>query len=202
MLGFYVTWHPLDRYKKELKSYSTVNTVTINKRRDGEEVVIGGLVNKLKFTQTKKNNEKMAIVTIEDLDGSLEALVFPRAFKECGQHLVKDAILFFKGNVDKKEQTPKLLVNEITPLADAHKKFTRSIHVRLVTGGEEEEKMKNLQQILSKHPGPTPVYLEFLDKNNVRSQMLVDRSLFVLANENLVSSLQEALGEEAVSLRM
>ncbi len=202
MLGFYVTGHPLDRYKKELKSYSTVNTVSIAKRRDGEDVVIGGLVNKLKFTQTKKNNEKMAIVTLEDLEGSIETLVFPRTFKEHGQHLQKDAIVFFKGNVDKKEQTPKLLVNEITPLADAHKKFTRSIHVRLVTSSSEEDKMKNLQQILSQHPGSTPVYLEFFDKNNIRSQMLVDRSLFVQANETLVACLQQALGEEAVSLRM
>ena len=202
MLGFYVTGHPLERYKKELKSYSTVNTQTIHKRRDTEEVVIGGLVNKLKFTQTKKNNEKMAIVTMEDLDGSLDLLIFPRTFKEHGHHLQKDAILFFRGNVDKKEQNPKLLVNEITPLADAHKKFTRSIHVRLATEAGEDEKLKNLQKILSQHPGPTPVYLEFLDKNNTRSQMLVDRSLFVQPNENLVASLQEALGEEAVSLRM
>jgi len=95
------------------------------------------------------------------------------------------------------------LVYEITPLADAHKKFTRSIHVRLVTdGAEEEKKLKNLQQILSQYPGPTPVYLEFLDKDNVRSQMLVDRSLFVQPNENLVASLSQALGEEAISLRM
>ena len=103
----------------------------------------------------------------------------------------------------KKEQTPKLLVNEIMPLAEAHKKFTRSIHVRLVANGTgEEEKMKSLQKILSQHPGKTPVYLEFIDKNNARSQMLVDRSMYVLPNENLVADLQQALGEESVSLRM
>src|SRR6185503_8448951 len=86
LLGFYVTGHPLERYRKELKSYSTIHTNTAIKKREGEEVVIGGLVNKLKYTQTKKNNEKMAIITIEDLEGSIEALVFPRSFKECGHH--------------------------------------------------------------------------------------------------------------------
>ncbi len=202
LLGYYVTGHPLERYRKELKSYSTIHTNTATNRRDGEEVVIGGLVNKLKFTQTKKNNEKMAIVTLEDLEGSMDLLVFPRAFKECGHHLQKDAILFFRGNLDKKEQTPKLLVNEITPLTEAHKKFTRSIHVRIVTSQSQEGTLKNLQEILSKYPGPTPVYLEFLDNNQVRSQMLVDRSLFVQPSENLVISLSQALGEEAISLRM
>ncbi len=202
LLGFYVTGHPLERYRKELKSYSTINSTTAARRRDGEEVVIGGLVNKLKLTQTKKNNERMAIISIEDLEGSIEALVFPRAYKEYGQHLQKDAILFFKGSVDKKEQTPKLLVNEITPLAEAHKKFTKSIHVRIVTSSAQENTLKSLQDILSQHPGSTPVYLEFLDNNNMRSQMLVDRKLFVLPNENLVYSLQQALGSEAISLKM
>ncbi|MGH7198345.1 MAG: DNA polymerase III subunit alpha [Candidatus Omnitrophota bacterium] len=202
MLGFYVTGHPLERYQKELKSYSTVSTATIGQRRDGEEVVIGGLVSKLKFTQTRRTNEKMAIVTLEDLEGGLDLLVFPKPFKEHGQILAKDSILFFKGNVDKKEQDPKLLVNEIVPLADVHKKFTRSIHVRLLAAGLQENTMKNLQEVLAKHPGNVPVYLEFVDQNNARSQMLVDRSLFVRPDENLVSSLQQIAGDEAVSLKI
>ncbi len=202
MLGFYVTGHPLDRYKKELKSYSTVSTATMGNRRDGEEILIGGLVSKLKFTQTKKNNEKMAIVTIEDLDGSVDALIFPRSFKEFGHHLIKDAILFFKGNLDKKEQTPKILVNEITPISEVHKKFTRSILVKFAAASAQENLLKNLQEVLSKYPGTIPVYLEFLDKNNTRSQMLVDRSLFVKPGEELVQSLQKVVGEEAVSLRI
>lgn len=201
MLGFYVTGHPLDRYRKELKSYSTVNSATIANRRDQEEVTIGGLVSKLKLTQTKKNNERMAIITVEDPEGTLDMLVFPRAYKEIGTLLVKDAILFFKGNVDKKEGTPKLLVNEVTTIHEAHKKFTRSVHVRLaVNGGSEGEKLKNLQEILTQYHGSTPVYLEFIDENNARSQMLVDRSLFVAPSENLVQSLQKAFGEEAIRL--
>ena len=202
MLGFYVTGHPLDRYKKELKSYSTVTSATIGNRRDTEEVVIGGLVNKLKITQTKKTNEKMAIVGLEDLEGSLDLLIFPKTYKEFGHHIAKDAILFFKGNVDKKEETPKLLVNEITPLSQAHKKFTRGILVRFLTAGVEDAVLKSLQEILAQHPGGVPVYIEFTDQNNTRSQILVDRSLFVQPNENLVASLQKALGEECVSLKV
>lgn len=202
MLGFYVTGHPLDRYQKELKSYSTASTKTIDQRREGEEITIGGIVHKLKFTQTKKNNEKMAIVGLEDLEGTLDMLVFPKTFKEFGHHLVKDAILFFKGNVDKKEQEPKLLVSEIVPLPDIHKKFTRSIHVRLLTDALQENLLKNLQETLSHYPGSVPVYLEFVDKDNVASQMLVDRTLFVRPSETLVMSLRKLAGEEAVSLKI
>src|SRR3989338_5978146 len=202
MLGFYVTGHPLARYQKELKSYSTVSTGTVGARRDGEEVVVGGLVNKLKFTQTKPTNEKIAIATLEDLEGTLDLLVFPKTFKEYGQHLAKDAILFFRGNVDNKEQSPKLLVSEITPVMDVHKKFARSMHVKLLTVGLEDNILKSIQGILSQHPGNIPVYIEFADKDNARSQLLVDRTLFVRPNEKLVSSLQNILGEEAVMLKI
>ncbi|HTL70049.1 MAG TPA: DNA polymerase III subunit alpha [Candidatus Eisenbacteria bacterium] len=199
MLGFYVTGHPLERYKKELKSYTSGSTATIGQRRDGEEVVMGGLVSKLKYTMTKKNNEKMAIVTLEDLAGSIDLLVFPKTYQAHGHHLAKDAILFFKGVLDKKEQDPKLLVNEITPLADAHKKFTRGLYVRLAMPGLADDKLKTLQETLAKHPGSIPVYLEFIDANNVRSQLLVDRSLYVKPDEALVDSLRQIAGEEAVS---
>jgi len=202
MLGFYVTGHPLERYRKELQSYSTASTGALLRRRDGEEIVIGGLVNKLKFTQTKRTNEKMAIVTLEDLEGTVDLLVFPKTFKEYGQHLVKDAILFFRGNLDKKEQDPKLLVSEITPVGDAHKKFMKSICVRLVAEGTQEDVLKNIQGILSKYPGGIPVYLEFKDKNNASSRLLVDRSLYVQPNETLVASLRGMLGDEAVSLKI
>ncbi len=201
MLGFYVTGHPLERYKKELKSYSTVNTKTAALRRDGEEVIIGGLVSKLKFTLTKKNQEKMAIVTLEDLEGTIDLLVFPKSYKTCGPHLVKDAILFFKGNLDKKEQDPKLLVNEVTPIAEVHKRFMRSICLK-VGSAAQEDTLKRLQEILHKHPGSIPVYLEFKEGDNQRSQLLVDRSLYVKPDENLVQSLQEVLGSEGVSLRI
>ena len=94
------------------------------------------------------------------------------------------------------------MVSEITPVADVHKKFTRSVHVRLVASGLEENTLKNVQGVLSQHPGNVPVYLEFVDKNNAKSQLLVDRSLFVKPSPTLVTSLQELVGSEAVSLRI
>jgi len=77
----------------------------------------------------------------------------------------------------------------------------RSICLK-VGSAAQEDTLKRLQEILHKHPGSIPVYLEFKEGDNQRSQLLVDRSLYVKPDENLVQSLQEVLGSEGVSLRI
>ncbi len=200
MLGFYVTGHPLTRYARMLKTYSSCSTSGLVKRRDGEEVTLGGLVNKLKFTVTKKNNEKMAIVTLEDQEGSIDALVFPRTFKDFGQYLTQDAILFMKGKLDKKEQDPKLLVSEITPISEAPKKLTRSIKISLTEDTRKDELLKGVQEVLQKYPGNIPVYLRFIGKDNRLAELLVDRGLFVSPSEEFLDSLQSLVGENSINL--
>ncbi|MCG3176476.1 MAG: DNA polymerase III subunit alpha [Candidatus Omnitrophica bacterium] len=202
MIGFYVTGHPLDRYQKELKSYSSVNTQSILQRKQGDEVVIGGLITKLKITTTKKTMEKMAILSLEDLLGAVDVLVFPKTYKDTASAVSDDNIVFIRGVVDTKEQAPKLLANEITPLPEVHKKFTRAIFVRLPAQDTPEDRLKGLQKVLSEHPGDTPVYLEFADGQQVRSQILVERRLFVKPCEQLVAALQGVVGDEAVTLRI
>ncbi|MBI4974920.1 MAG: DNA polymerase III alpha subunit, partial [Candidatus Omnitrophica bacterium] len=72
MLGFYITKHPLARFEKILRTYSTCRTTDLGNLRDGDEVLIGGIISKVKFTTTRKTNEKMAIITLEDLDSVVE----------------------------------------------------------------------------------------------------------------------------------
>jgi len=201
MLGFYVTGHPLQRVKAELRSYTSASSSVLVERRDGEEVTIGGLVNKLKFTQTKKNNEKMAIVTMEDLQGSVDLLVFPRAFKDFGHHLTKDAILIFRGNVDKKEQNPKILVNEIHTVSEMHKK-AKTVVLKIEVNAETEGKIKSLQEILAKFKGPSAVYIEFYSNGRMSQRILVDKDKFVQPGEEMSAALQDMLGADCVRFRV
>lgn len=203
LLGFFVTGHPLDRYKKQFQQYSDVNCLTAGQRNDGEEVMVGALVNKLKLTVTKAKNERMAIVTLEDLEGSLEALVFPRVFAEFGRYLVKDATLFFKGRIDRKEETPKLIVKEIHSVSAIESRMTRGVFVKIPPEKASEEHLQRVQGALSRYSGPTPVYLRFLgDQGNAGHDVIIDRSLFVQASPDLVKSLEDLLGQGAVQLQV
>jgi len=202
LLGFYVTGHPLERYSEQFEKYSGVTSANIGKEADGSEVLIGSLVAKLKFTVTKKNQERMAILGLEDLEGTVEALVFPRVFAEYGHLLVPDAILFFKGRVDKKEENPKLIVQEIYSVSSLQNRMTRSVMIELKSASADEKMLHKLQDVLSKSPGQTPVYLSFLDEAGGRSEVIIDRSLFVSPNPDFVHNVEGILGRGSVRLHV
>lgn len=201
-LGFYVTGHPLARHDRLIKSYSNASSVTLAQKGDGVEVVMGGIIQKLKLTATKRTGEKMAIVGFEDLEGMTEAVIFPKTFKEYAKLIEKDAILFFKGRVDRREEEPKLVVNEVIPLEKAPQALTKSVHLSLSTVGLEEEMLKRLHHLLSQYPGKIPVYLSFVDNQSKRVELIVDQTLFVKPSEPLVDSIEKVLGEGSVSLRV
>ena len=82
LLGFYLSGHPLDRYKTEIEKFADFTTANIKGARDGQEARMIGLITTVKLTSTKKTNERMAIVGLEDIDGEMELVVFPSSYTQ------------------------------------------------------------------------------------------------------------------------
>ncbi|MBF0253561.1 MAG: hypothetical protein HQL11_00305 [Candidatus Omnitrophica bacterium] len=202
LLGYYVTGHPLRRYEKELHQYSSVNALTVLDAQDGSEVLYGALVAKLRLTVTKKSGERMAILGLEDLEGLVEALVFPRVYAEYGHLLAADAILFFKGRLDKSEEMPKLVVQEIHTVQSIQNRMTRSVLIEFGPEAASETNLHAVQELLSRHGGQTPVYLNFVKPTGERTEMIIDRSLYVSPNADLVDAVEAVLGAGSIRLQV
>ncbi len=115
MLGLYISDHPLRRWDAVLREKATASIAQLPDLRDRQEVVIGGLVGAIKRSITRSGSA-MAFLTLEDLTGSVEVLVFPRAYEEQGFALKRDAVVLLRGKVDLEEQGAKLLCEEVIPL--------------------------------------------------------------------------------------
>lgn len=200
LLGFYVTSHPLSQYAKQLETYATARTDNLSEFKDNEEVTIGGIVETLKEILTKKG-DKMAFINLQDLTGACEVVVFPKTFAVVQNVLNKDATVFVKGKINLRDDVPKVLADEIIPLEDVQKQFTKSISIDLVTAGLEQETLKNIKVLLMKYKGPTPVYLRFKDASGKVAVMDSGDDLKVEANDELFASLSELLGEGTVKIR-
>jgi DNA polymerase-3 subunit alpha len=159
-LGFYITGHPLSKFSGDLKDFSSANTETINEIESGTEISVGGIVSTLKFLKTKKG-DRMAVIQLEDLSGSIEVVIFPEPFQRC-QHLLKaDAALLIKGVLDVEDTgIRKVLANEIQSLEGIRERMAKSVTIHVNLEGFDHRATMRLQSVLDGHPGETSVIFQ------------------------------------------
>jgi len=198
MLGFYVSGHPLARYAKQLKRFvsSSINDL-LQQHKDEDTVKIVGLICKIKFTTTRAKQEKMAILKLEDLDGSVELLVFPRAFQKVSRYILPNTIVLVRGTINLKEETPKIIVDDLFPFEEIYKLIT-AMSINL--SGLRENVFESLKEILSISRGNIPIYLNLDTPSKSRTQLVVGEHLYVSPSEKLIKDIEDLLGEERLSL--
>lgn len=200
LLGFYVTTHPLSKYEKTLKAYATASTDTLTEFRDQEEVTLGGVVDGVKEIVTKRG-ERMAFLTLQDLSGSCEVVVFPELYKSSSNLARKDATIFIRGKVNSRDDIPKVIAEEIVPLDEVKQRFTRLISIDLHTAGLDPELLQKLKGILGTHKGKVPVYLSFRDPSGKTAVIQSGENYRVETTDELFQAIESLLGENAVKIR-
>ncbi len=200
LLGFYVTTHPLTKYEKVLKNYATATTDTLAERRDQEEVTMGGVVDALKEITTKKG-DRMAFLTLQDLTGSCEIVAFPDIYKSNSNLLRKDATIFIRGRVNSRDDIPKVIAEEVIPLDDVKKRFTRLISIDLQTAGLDPALLQKLKEVLGSHKGKIPVYINFKDPAGKTAVINPGEDCRVDTTDELFQAIESLVGENAVKIR-
>ncbi|MBU4149630.1 MAG: DNA polymerase III subunit alpha, partial [Candidatus Omnitrophica bacterium] len=201
MLGFYITGHPLARHEKILREYSTASSSKLKDLDDGSKVRFGGIINKVKHTITKRSGEKMAIMMMEDLEGTVEVLAFPASYKNVSKYVRPNLAVFIDGKLNLREQRPKIIAEEITPIEDARARFTRSMTIDIVPLGMENGILENLKKVMGKYKGSMPVYLNVSTKKNGSYRILVDKELYVAPTNEMVEELEELIGQGHITFQ-
>ncbi|MCM8781227.1 MAG: DNA polymerase III subunit alpha, partial [Candidatus Omnitrophica bacterium] len=197
MLGFYVSGHPLIRYAHQLKILSPSTTVQLSQYNDNDEVKIVGMIVKVKQTTTRATQEKMAILKLEDLEGAVEVLVFPATFQRVFRYIQPNTVVLIKGRLNLKEDTPKIIANDLFPMDEIYKLIT-AVNINL--SGIRENLFDSLKQLLQSSPGRIPVFLHLDTATKSRIQLVVDNGLFVEPNDKLIQDIEELLGENRLTV--
>ena len=158
-LGFYITGHPLTRFEAVLDKFTNANTVSLQEVKDGAVVRIGGMVRSTKTIMTKKG-EPMAFLTMEDQHGSIEITIFSTLYASAGDLLVEDNPILIQGQVEKDENSIKILADTVIPLEKAEETWTANIHLVLDVTRTKKDTLVKLRDILKKHPGSCEAYLD------------------------------------------
>jgi DNA polymerase-3 subunit alpha len=161
-LGFFISGHPLERFREEIAQWASATTGTLAQTPAGSEATVGGIVTALRLIKTKKG-DRMASFLLEDLEGSVETLVFPEAYKKAAGRLADDQVVLVKGRAEVLDDgRAKLLASEVLPLEQAKLAEARYVTVRVSVGAWDREKGERLRDILAAHRGDCPVTLEMV----------------------------------------
>lgn len=198
LLGFYITGHPLGRFGKTLEVYASHSTQELLNLPDNQEVCIGGIIHKLRPITTKRN-ERMAIVSLEDLEGMVEVIVFPKVYAQYLKNIKPNAPVFVTGRINMREQEPKIMAEELMALSDVYAKFTRSLLINF-SSALNKDLLENLKPVLKKYPGPVPVLFNFPQQDNRRIQVKAGRQFNIAPSEELFTEIVGLIGKEGLKI--
>lgn len=208
MTGVYVSGHPLDEYRKELEALE-INTAWVAELKerpdagideDGRQVVMGGILTALRPKATKKG-AMMGFITLEDLTGQIECLLFPRIFERYNKLLELDMPVLLTGHLSvREEEDTKLLVDVVEPLVqlpppeepmsdiERAKRSPVKLYLRM-----QRSQMDEVKEVLQRQPGKVPVYMNFPDEGIT---LLAPRDWWCEDAEDMLATLMTTLPEK------
>jgi DNA polymerase III subunit alpha len=164
ILGFFITGHPLDKYRDKLEDLRALSTADLaamkNSTGKDESISTAGIICNLRVLKSKKG-DFYAQAALEDMLGSVEMVVFPEAYRKLGEKVKLDVPVLVRGGVRVEEgANPKLMVNDILPLEDAKVPLPRSLRIRIPTETATDATIDALHSLFSERKGDARVLFD------------------------------------------
>ena len=202
VLGFYVTSNPLSHHAETINIFSNCNTSELAQPNGDRQVVIGGMVTKIRFNITKSGRNagsKMAVFVLEDLQGQIEVVLFPEVLSKYSDILAEDKIVFVKGKADYRRETPNVIAEELIALDEARDKLAAKVRLRLDSKEITQEHVAQIKTICKYHRGKSTVYVTVqTEKGKVHAA--ADKALSVNPDTEFCRKMKQLVGEENFQL--
>ena len=197
VLGFYVTSNPLSHHAETINIYSTHNSSQLKEENGEKDVVIGGMITRIRYNLTKAGKNagaKMAVFVLEDLQGQVEVVLFPGQLKKFGEMVKEDAVVFVEGNLDFRREQPNILAKELIPLEQIKERVAAKVRISLDARDVSEKKVAEIRSICEHHKGKSPLFVAIrTNKGSIKAS--VNKSLSVDPDAEFCRKMKQLLGE-------
>lgn len=200
-LGFYVTGHPLDRFKSTLEKFTNVNALSLREVADKYAVRIGGTISSAKVIRTRKE-ELMGFATLEDLNGSVEVVVFPSIYATCADLLTSDAAVLVQGNAQVEESGVKILADAIIPMEQAEETWTVEVQLQVDAEKTDREALSRVHATLKRYPGPCKGFIHICLENQAEAVVSMAEEMRIRYCDSMIREINAILGYDAVHTRV
>jgi len=209
MLGLYISYHPLNDYRERLKKIITSTSIELTNLSDKSRVVLAGVINNLKRKSTKNGN-LMAFITLEDLEGTVEIIAFPKVYEKCKEMIKEDEIIITEGHIDVAEGKTKIIAEKISLLEkyvenkrptpkteEKNQNLAEELHLEISTGENESDLLRKLKELFHGYPGKSQVVLHFKDKDKTILHA-IDKKYSVNIGDKFMEEIRGVLGDEKI----
>lgn len=159
VLGFYLDSHPLAEFESKLATFRSHTIDRLGELKERAEVVVGGMISSIKFAHTKNGKPgqptKYANFDLEDMQGNLRCIVWPKNFVDCGERIQPDAVVLARGKVDRRGGGDEinLVVDELIPLEEIDARYTHGIRIRIDEAEHDSQTLNRIREIVRGYPG-------------------------------------------------
>ncbi len=202
VLGLYVSGHPLARYEKEIKMFSGISTAGLSGSDSGRDVSMIGIISNLQVRRAQKTGNQYAIGLFEDLDGTLDAMIFGKTLEKYEDLIRSGEPLMVTGTVEAEgEAVKKIIVRGVRSLRDIRRESIAAIHIKLDPLGVDDTVLQKMKSVLQRHKGECPIY--FHVKEDRAEKIIKAHSTFnIKPSDSLVRDLTELVGQESIRYSM
>ncbi len=196
-LGFYITGHPLAKFKSELERLDRCDIDALLSQEDRSQVKIAGVVESLKIKRTKRG-DKMANIHVEDLSGSVMVVIFPDLFNRIAPLLKGEDPLLISGTVETGDNSAKILAQDIVTLDSVRQERIGAVELPLDYNKVSKDLLEDLRDIVFRYPGEATLCFK-IDMPEGKKVLISAHSRFkVLPSHELISDIEARIGKKVL----
>jgi DNA polymerase-3 subunit alpha len=198
VLGLYVSGHPLAKFEKEIRMFSSVSLSNLSQEHNGKTVSIVGILANLQVKRSQKSGVKYALADLEDMDGSIGVVFFSKVLSKQEALIASGAPLMVTGVIEAESDTlMKLIATGVKSLKEVRKESISALHIRLDVIGVDDTVLKSLESVFSRHRGDCPIYFHVNMKDD--EKIIMAHSTYnVKPSDSLVKDLSQIVGQDSL----
>ncbi len=212
VLGFFVSGHPMDKYREKLRNMKVIDAATAcemkpepqvfrrggNNGPDPNEISIAGVITGLKVAKSKRSGELYASATLEDTTGKIELICFPQSYEKLAEKLKIEVPVVVRGSLRGEEDSaPKLALSGIQALEDVKLKLPEALRIKVPLHSPDAALLEKLMRLFTASPGGAKMLLDFEEPGEFCA-VLEPRKMTVAADRLFIDRVEELVGRGAV----
>jgi DNA polymerase-3 subunit alpha len=211
VLGFFVSGHPMDKYREKLRNLKVIDTATACEMKpepqvfrrgrpeeNQNEISIAGVITGLKIAKSKRSGEMYAQATLEDTVGKIELIAFPQSYEKLAEKLKIEVPVVVRGSLRGEEDSaPKLAISGITALEDIKLKLPDALRIKVPLHSPDSALLDKLLRLFQQSPGGGKLLLDFEEPGEFMA-VLEPAKVMVAADRLFIDRVEELVGRGSV----